>query len=145
MELAFSIANGLALSGWLVLILGPRRWPWLFAWPARVVPVLLAVGYTVLVLVWLARADGGYGSLADVGRLFESEPVRLAGWVHYLAFDLFVGAWIARRADASGIGRLIQAPVLLATFLFGPLGLLLHFAVAQGWRALGRRQHGMAT
>lgn len=56
--------------------------------------------------------------------LFASDPVLVAGWVHYLAFDLFVGIWIAEQADALGLSRWLQAPILVATFLLGPLGLL---------------------
>src|SRR5690606_6474254 len=85
-----------------------------------------------LVAVHFAGAEGGYSSLAAVGTLFASEPVRLAGWVHYLAFDLFVGAWIAERADDAGISRIIQAPSLAATFLFGPVGLLVYLMLEAG-------------
>ena len=53
----------------------------------------------------------------------------LAGWVHYLAFDLFVGLWIAARADAMRLSLVVQAPILTATFMFGPLGLLLFHGV----------------
>ena len=52
----------------------------------------------------------------------------IAGWVHYLAFDLFIGVWIAERLDAERLSRWIQTPILIATFLFGPLGLLLGIA-----------------
>jgi len=52
----------------------------------------------------------------------------VAGWIHYLAFDLFVGLWIATEADKAGISRWLQAPILVATFMFGPIGLLLFFA-----------------
>jgi hypothetical protein len=60
-----------------------------------------------------------------------------AGWLHYLAFDLFVGAWIAERAGALGIPHLLVLPLLLLTFLFGPAGLLA-FALL---RALWQRRH----
>lgn len=130
-ETAFQLANKLAMAGWLILVLAPRRWRWLQFLPACLIPAVLSAGYFMLVTVYFVRADGGYSSLAAVGALFESEPVRLAGWVHYLAFDLFIGAWIARKADALGISRVIQAPILVATFLFGPAGLLV-FLLLQG-------------
>ncbi|MCR9221584.1 MAG: ABA4-like family protein [Alphaproteobacteria bacterium] len=132
----FSIAGTLAMAGWAILILAPRRWPLLNAVPAYGLPAALSGGYAVLVLLYFADASGGYGSLAEVARLFESPPVLLAGWVHYLAFDLFVGAWIARRADAIALSRLIQAPILVATFLVGPLGLVLYLATAGAARRL---------
>lgn len=132
----FSIAGTLAMAGWAILILAPRRWPLLNAIPAYGLPVALSGGYGVLALLYFADATGGYGSLAEVARLFESPPVLLAGWVHYLAFDLFVGAWIARRADAMSLSRWIQAPILVATFMLGPVGLLLFLATAGAARRL---------
>lgn len=66
-----------------------------------------------------------------VQHLFTMPEVALAGWLHYLAFDLWVGLWIARHADALGISRWLQAPVLFATFMFGPIGLLLYAPLAR--------------
>lgn len=142
-ETAFTLANLLAMAGWAILILAPRRWRAAQLLPAFVVPGILSAGYFVLVAVYFAGAEGGYSTLAAVGALFESEPVRLAGWVHYLAFDLFAGAWIARRADELGISRVIQAPILAATFLFGPVGLLV-FMLLQLAAGAGRAPVGGA-
>jgi hypothetical protein len=57
--------------------------------------------------------------------LFASDPVLVAGWGHYLAFDLLIGVVLADRMDRAAVPRLLQAPVLLATFMFGPVGWLL--------------------
>ena len=80
-------------------------------------------------LAHYANSDGGFGSLTDVRTLFENDYILLAGWVHYLAFDLFVGAWIAGKADVIGLSRLIQAPILMATYMFGPIGLVLFLSI----------------
>jgi hypothetical protein len=61
-----------------------------------------------------------------VSVLFRSPYALLAGWIHYLAFDLFTGAWEARDAAQAGISRWLVAPCLLLTFLFGPAGLALY-------------------
>ena len=53
----------------------------------------------------------------------------LAGWVHYLAFDLFIGGWIAVEADKIGLNRIVQAPILLATFMLGPIGLAIFLTI----------------
>ena len=133
-ETCFAIANTAALAAWLALVLLPR-WRWLLAGLRLAVPLVLAVAYTVLVLVYFFRVEGGgFGTLAEVQRLFASEPVALAGWLHYLAFDLLVGLWIAERQDSAGTSRLLQAPILLATFLFGPVGFLLHHGVLAAGR-----------
>jgi hypothetical protein len=65
-----------------------------------------------------------------------SDPVLVAGWIHYLAFDLFVGTWIASEADRLGWNRVVQAPILIATFMFGPIGLLLFFIMRASQSAL---------
>lgn len=124
-EQVFGMVGPPVLVGWAILILGPRRFRWLNALPQLVIPLGLSALYAVLVLRHFAEPGGGYGSLAEVRQLFSSDWVLLAGWVHYLAFDLAIGALLATRMERVGIGRLIQAPILLATFLFGPVGFLL--------------------
>jgi hypothetical protein len=129
LEAWFSLAGVIAMIGWVILIFGPRRWPLLSAFPAYVFPVVLSLGYAILILRHFGTAEGGYNTLADVAKLISNDHVLLAGWVHYLAFDLFIGAWISRRADDASISRVIQAPILVTTFMFGPFGLLLFLMV----------------
>jgi hypothetical protein len=125
-DLMFSIANSAALAGWLALALAPAstRWgPMARRGAGRVLPAALAVLYVALLAVhW--RGEGGFGSLAEVRALFAVPGALVAGWVHYLAFDLFVGGWIAERAVARGWPHALVLPILLLTFLFGPAGLL---------------------
>ena len=121
----FAQAGTVAMLGWAVLILGPRRFPWINALPGLVLPALLSGLYGVLVLVFFSGAEGGFGSLTEVRTLFADDWVLLAGWVHYLAFDLIVGSLVATRMDRVGVSRILQAPILLLVFLFGPLGALL--------------------
>ena len=123
-ETLFSAANLLAIAGWLVLMVSP--------WAPRLtqlisgiaIPLVLSLGYTAIILVHWAGADGGFSSLAGVAQLFETPMLLLAGWIHYLAFDLFVGAWQARAARRAAIPFLLVIPCLAATFMFGPAGLL---------------------
>lgn len=122
-ESLFALSNPLAMLGWIALALHPLspRWSTVVA---LVPPVLLSVLYTALVLVHWAGAEGGFGSLPDVMMLFTQPAIALAGWVHYLAFDLLVGLWITRTARAKGINHLLILPCLVLTFLFGPAGFL---------------------
>jgi hypothetical protein len=124
-EQVFGMTGPPVLLGWSILVFGPRRFAWLNALPQLVIPLGLSLLYAVLVLRYFAMPGGGYGSLASVRQLFTSDWVLLAGWVHYLAFDLAIGAYLASRMDQAGIGRLVQGPILLATFLFGPVGFAL--------------------
>lgn len=137
-DVIFKYANMLALSGWVILIFLPRRWPALFWVPQFWIPAVLALGYSGLMLANFGTTGGGFGSIGEVRTLFTSDALLTAGWIHYLAFDLFIGAWIARRADEAGIHRLVQAPILFATFMFGPLGLLLFFLTRAGLAAIVR-------
>ncbi|KQS78929.1 hypothetical protein ASG25_10005 [Rhizobium sp. Leaf384] len=121
----FACAGQIALVGWSLLILGPRRFAWLNLLPALVLPAILSALYAVLVLTRFAAGQGGFGSLADVRLLFSDDWLLLAGWIHYLAFDLMIGARIAARLDRVGVGRLLQAFLLPFIFLFGPLGALI--------------------
>jgi len=130
-EQGFSLASTLAMVGWLALICLPR-WPLLVSALRFGLIGLLSVAYAVLIMVYFFRIEGGgFGSITEVRQLFLSDGGLLAGWIHYLAFDLFIGIWIAERADRASISRLLQAPMLVGTFMFGPLGLLM-FYVTRG-------------
>jgi len=134
----FQAASSSALIAWAALILLPR-WSVLVRTLRYGLLSALALLYVTLIFGYFFSIDGGgFNSIAEVRALFASDPVLIAGWVHYLAFDLFVGLWIAERADAIGFSRLLQAPILAGTFMFGPLGLLLFHAVLAAGRA-GRR------
>ena len=130
----FSLASQMAMVGWLILTVAPRRWP-IFVWlPKFIIPGALSALYSLLIISHFGAADGGFGSLDGVKTLFRNEYVLLAGWVHYLAFDLFIGAWIAERCDKLGFSRFIQPLFFAATFLFGPMGLLLFFITSGFYR-----------
>jgi hypothetical protein len=124
----FPWLNAAAMTAWLALVLVPRR-RWATTILPIAMPVLLAVVYVVLVAVSLPGSDGGFSSLAGVRAVFVDPRALLAGWTHYLAFDLFIGGWEARDAQDRGIPHLLVVPALVLTFLFGPAGLLLYLAI----------------
>ncbi len=133
----FSLANGAALLAWVALIAGPRH-PALLATLRHGVIGALSLLYAVLISVFFFRAEGaGFFSLPEVQAIFTLPEAALAAWVHYLAFDLFVGLWIADQADRRGLNRIVQAPVLVTTFMFGPAGYLL-FQALLVWRPVPR-------
>lgn len=131
-ELIFQLASLAAILGWLLLVVGllapgaPQRML-LFA-GGRAIPVLLCVVYLVLLVVYWGSAPGGnFGSLEGVAQLFSSRGKLLGGWLHYLAFDLFIGRWVIDDVLNSNRSRWSLVLTLPLTFLFGPVGLLLHF------------------
>jgi hypothetical protein len=123
-ETLFPLANMLAMTGWVTLALSPLSPRWSDRIAGNAIPLLLAVGYTALVLAFWSRAPGGFDTLPNVMALFTLPQIALAGWVHYLAFDLLIGAWIVRTARAERIRHLFVLPCLALTFLFGPAGFL---------------------
>ena len=126
-ENAFGLANGVALCCWIALVALPRRERVLGA--IRWVVGALCIAYAALIGAFFFSSDGGFSSLAAVQALFRSSEVALAGWIHYLAFDLLIGLAVASRCDRAGISRVLQAPVLVTIFASGPIGVLLAAAL----------------
>jgi hypothetical protein len=124
----FSILNMVTVAAWLPLVFLPRV-RWAATHLPVVMPLLLAAIYVVLVAATLGRSEGGFSSLAGVSALFDNPWLLLAGWTHYLAFDLFIGGWEVRDAQARGIPHLLIVPALILTFLFGPAGFLLYLVI----------------
>ncbi len=122
----FSFANALALAAWILLIALPRqRWA-SRTLAAQVVPSIFAAMYIAILATHWKGSAGGFSSLPDVMTLFTQPWLLLAGWIHYLAFDLFVGSWEVRDAQERSIPHLAVVPCLALTFLFGPAGWLLY-------------------
>ena len=122
------MATLLAMIGWLLLAILPKQ-PIAQITSGALVPLVLSVGYLFLIVQNLQGAEGGFGSLAEVGTLFQKQELLLAGWIHYLAFDLFIGAWEVRDSQRNGIPHLVIIPCLLMTLMLGPIGLLFYFAI----------------
>ena len=133
-DTVFSIANMWPLLFWLLLALGPRT-----EMTARLVLfggiLPLAIVYAVLLPMIMMGAidpvgpEGGsmdFTQLSGVMALFDSKGGATIGWIHYLAFDLFVGLWVARNADQYGYARWVQVPILFFVLMAGPLGLTLY-------------------
>ena len=125
----FLFANYWAFAGWIALAFLPRS-PRILSAILYVGVFLLCLAYTVLVVGFVSggidsgRPGGGdFTTLAGVMKLFDSPGGATLGWIHYLAFDLFTGMWIARDADQKGFSRAVQFPFLLLTLLVGPVGL----------------------
>lgn len=125
-ETVFSIANFLALAGWILLVFAPRWKGTRVVVLSAAIPLLLSIAYLILIVLFFGKSEGGFGSLADVMKLFTNQWATLAGWIHYLAFDLFVGSWEVRDAQSRGISHWFVIPCLILTFLLGPIGFLLY-------------------
>lgn len=131
----FQLASAAVLPGWLALATAPL-WRHRAILVARVIAALLAGFYVVLLNLGLLESglpDGaGFTSLEAVRILLASEAALLAGWVHYLAFDLWVGSWQAQDAAEIGLPHALLVPCLVFTFVAGPAGLLLYLLLRTG-------------
>jgi hypothetical protein len=125
----FSLGNSCILIGWILLIFLPN-WKYTQASILNGLIVLYALVYTYLILKDIGdfRADS-FSSLANVKALFQNDNAVAAGWFHYLAFDLFVGAYIVRKSISLGISRVFYTLALPFTFMFGPMGYLIFFII----------------
>jgi hypothetical protein len=127
-ETVFTLVNLVAALGWALLVFLPRQ-RWAATISGAAIPLAFAVLYAMLVAGAWSDSDGSFSTLAGVATLFRNPWLLLAGWTHYLAFDLLVGNWEARDAQARGVPHLLLVPCLLLTFLFGPAGWLLYLGV----------------
>lgn len=136
--IAYDLGGKLVMLGWAGLIASlfvERARPVTQAATRLIIPALLAIAYGLLIWTGFGEAEGGgYGSIAEVRALFASDSALTAGWLHYLAFDLFVGSWIAADGIERRVPALLILPCLPLTFLFGPLGLLLFILLRLAFR-----------
>jgi len=118
----FSVANSVAVLCWILLaILPDRRWVTRSV-TGTAMPVLFAVAYVAIVIAVLPHSSGSFSTLAGVMELFANPWLVLAGWLHYLAFDLLIGTWEARDSVERGVPRWALVPCLFLTLMFGPAG-----------------------
>ncbi|MDC0717419.1 ABA4-like family protein [Nannocystis bainbridge] len=135
----FTILNSATLAGWVLLWLAPRARVTQRLVYSGVFSLLLSAIYLAILLPHFTTEDlRAFNSLEGVMRLFQNPWVMLAGWVHYLAFDLWVGAWIGRDAAARGSSRLLVVPCQVLTLMLGPVGLLVYVALVRRALPSGR-------
>ncbi|QLG46899.1 ABA4-like family protein [Costertonia aggregata] len=125
----FSIVNMAALPMWILMIVLPKWKVTRFLIDFKIIPLLLAIVYAIYICIAIRTGGMDFGSLASVMELFTKENAVLAGWVHYLAFDLLIGMWILNENKKLGIHHVLIVPCLLLTFMLGPVGFLLFMTI----------------
>ncbi|MES2516766.1 MAG: ABA4-like family protein [Bacteroidota bacterium] len=125
----FSFANSFVLLGWIVLIFLPK-WKHTQTIILNGMILLFAILYAYLLLKDIGNFSmESFSTLANVKALFQNDNAVAMGWIHYLAFDLFVGAYIVRKSQVLQISRWLYTLPLPFTFMFGPVGYLLFFII----------------
>jgi ABA4-like protein len=125
-EQLFPLLNMVSLVSWLLLAIFPRRPLITRTIAGAAVPAFFAVAYIAMIASSWGSSEGGFSSLDGVASLFANRWLLLAGWTHYLAFDLLVGVWEVRDSIERRIPHLLVVPCLALTFMFGPAGWLLY-------------------
>ena len=126
-----SLCNYLVLPGWLLLLILPR---WKFTLSVictAVIPFSLGLVYTGLIVsqLGIVPESAGFGSLAEISAMLSNPYALAAGWIHYLAFDLFMGAWEILDSQKNDVSHWYVVPCLLLTLMLGPVGLALYLSI----------------
>lgn len=124
LDLLFRLGNLYVMPFWLLMIFAPGwsktaalvRSPWICIGP------VLLYGWVIAPQVPGLFADIAQPELANITAIFEAREAVFVGWMHFLAFDLFVGRWVYHDARSRGVTPFVTAPVLFATLMLGPLG-----------------------
>ena len=125
----FSFANTFVLLGWVLLLILPN-WKFTQTIIIKGIVVILVLIYAFLILKDIGNFNSdSFSSLENVKELFKSDAAVAAGWLHYLAFDLFVGAYIVKQSRKLHISRLVYTLILPFAFMFGPIGYLIFILV----------------
>jgi hypothetical protein len=135
----FQFVSFLPLPFWFLMIALPNWRGTQRVMRGRLAVMPLLAAYAVLAIPQLPdvtsvmiRAEPL--SLKDLAGLLGKPEIALVAWVHFLAFDLFVGRWMYRDGRERGVGAWAMAAVLLLTLLLGPLGLLLYLLLRTQFR-----------
>lgn len=139
-QIVFAICNTGVLPCWLLLLVAPR-WSWSQRIATFVAPLLLATAYAWMLFSGPHIAGASFNTVDGIRALFSVDHALVAGWLHYLAFDLFIGSWEVRDARRLGIAHWKAIPSMLLTFLFGPIGLATWLIL----RAALRQRFGVAV
>jgi hypothetical protein len=125
-DFLFQVFNQAAALGWVILILAPKWKITRMVIRNGVYPLALALVYIIILATNFNPESADFTSLEGVKSLFANDYMVLLGWVHYLAFDLFVGIWIVADSEKLGFRHYSIVPALFLTFMLGPTGFLVY-------------------
>jgi len=129
--LFFNLCNTLILVAWAAILFFPKSkvskplisFPW--------IPLGISFFYTYFIIVSGGLAEADFSSLEGIVVLFKNATPEsaAAGWLHYFAFDFWVGTWMIRHSQKFQIKHILIVLPLLCTFMLGPIGILIYSLV----------------
>lgn len=126
----FELTNSFALAGWILLLFVQPIWMQTTKLVTGLIVVILCITYAWMLFSGFSLSTlSSFGTLEGVMTLFKDKSMVTAGWIHYLAFDLFIGTWICNNARKHGISHWFLIPALLLCFMMGPVGLLVYIFI----------------
>ncbi len=128
LALLFKIANPIVMPQWFAMAVFPKNRFTKMLVDSFAIPLGLAVVYAVIIVLSFlhpSNTGGNFSSIEGVRALFQSDAALLAGWIHYLAFDLLTGRYIYKQAEKLKANPLLTGVCLFFTLMFGPVGFLL--------------------
>jgi len=130
-ETIFNIFNSGILFFWILLLVFPKKvftqkiiaFPW--------VPLVIAIGYVYFLSTTTGTFSADFSSLYGLTEMFQNAKPRgvAAGWLHYLAFDFWVGCWMLKNSQEKRVKHVWMILPLICTFMLGPLGIILYTLV----------------
>ena len=133
-QILYPVVMGIAVLGWVALIVFPYSPKWNFWFAGLAVPLTLCLFYIVVLLMfWYLPPrplPGDFLTLARVHRMFTNSGLLLGFWISILAMDLVAGAWMTRKAAQTKMPRYLLLPCLIMTFVFAGVGFALFSVVA---------------
>ena len=130
-ETIFNIFNSGILFFWILLLVFPKKvftqkviaFPW--------VPLVIAIGYVYFLSTTTGIFSADFSSLYGLTEMFQNAKPRgvAAGWLHYLAFDFWVGCWMLKNSQEKRVKHVWMILPLICTFILGPLGIILYTLV----------------
>lgn len=130
-ETIFNIFNSGILLFWMLLLFFPKQsitqkviaYPW--------VPLVIAFGYIYFMGMTSGTFSADFTSLNGLTKIFQNANPQgvAAGWLHYLAFDFWVGCWMLKNSQEKGVKHLWMLVPMLFTFMLGPVGIIIYTLV----------------
>lgn len=126
----FTVSCIIALFGWITLIFLSPRWTKWDKFVVCIVVVLLSLVYSYLNFTNFSMEDlKRFGSLSGISEIYQNNNLLMAGWAHFLAFDLLVACWIKGNSVKHGINHWVIVPSIILTCMLGPLGFLSYIVI----------------